>query len=88
MLPKRHMILGLFFLLSHIFFYVNTVEAQVNTTTTVASSLNPSTYQASVTFTASVSPTTATGTVTFKDGATILSTVTFYGGNASIYNLR
>jgi RHS repeat-associated protein len=56
---------------------------KANTTTTVASSLNPSTYGASVTFTATVAPSTATGTVTFKDGSTTLGTGTLSNGSAT-----
>jgi len=57
----------------------------IATTTTLTSSLNPSTYGASVDFTATVngseSSSTPTGTVTFtfKDGATTLSTGTLNG---------
>ena len=54
-----------------------------DSTTTVSSGLNPSTYGASVTFTATVSPSDATGTVTFKDGATTLGTGTLSGGTAT-----
>lgn len=50
--------------------FVQTV-AKATTATTVASSLNPSTYGASVTFTASVIP-NATGTVSFMNGGTVL----------------
>jgi hypothetical protein len=50
--------------------------------TAVTSSLNPSTYGQSVTFTASVTPATATGTVTFLDGAATLGTVTLAAGKA------
>ena len=52
-------------------------------TTTLASSLNPSTYGSSVTFTSTVSPRAASGTVTFKDGATTLGTGTLSGGVAT-----
>jgi len=55
----------------------------VNTTTGLASSLNPSTYKASVKFTATVTPSAATGTVTFKDGSTTLGTGTVSGGVAT-----
>ena len=55
----------------------------VSTTTGVASSLNPSTYKASVKFTATVTPSAATGTVTFKDGTTTLGTGTLSGGVAT-----
>jgi len=53
-------------------------------TTTLASSLNPSTFGASVTFAASVSTNggAATGTVTFSDGATVLGTATLHSGAA------
>ncbi|RSL17574.1 VCBS repeat protein [Edaphobacter aggregans] len=48
----------------------------------IASSLNPSTVNQSVTFTATVSN-NATGTVTFLDGATSLGTGTLAGGTAT-----
>ncbi len=57
--------------------------AKTNTTTTLASSANPSTYASSVTFTATVSPSAATGTVTFKDGSTTLGTGTLSSGKAT-----
>ena len=50
---------------------------------TLASSLNPSTFGANVTFTATL-PTNATGTVTFIDGATILGTGTISSGVATL----
>ena len=53
------------------------------TTTTLASSLNPSTYGSSVTFTSTVSPSAASGTVTFKDGSTTLGTGTLSSGIAT-----
>src|ERR1039458_10509212 len=53
------------------------------TTTTVKSSLNPSTYGSTVTFTATVTPSAATGTVTFKDGSTTLGTGTISSGTAT-----
>ena len=52
--------------------------------TGLTSSLNPSTYGQSVTFTASVTPATATGTVTFKDGASTLGTVGVAAGKAKL----
>ena len=59
------------------------VTSGPTSTTTVASSLNPSTYGQSVTFTATVTGTNAsfspTGTVTFMDGATTLGTGTLSG---------
>jgi len=66
---------------------------QGTTTTTVISSVNPSTYGQSVVFTANVAVATGTGTptgtVTFKDGATTLGTSTLSAGTAtfSIFNL-
>jgi hypothetical protein len=56
---------------------------KVNTTVTLASSANPSTYGSSVTFSATVSPATATGTVTFTDGSTTLGTGTISSGTAT-----
>jgi hypothetical protein len=50
---------------------------KASTTTTVASSINPSSFHQSVTFTATVHRAfggTATGTVTFKDGSTVIGT--------------
>jgi Bacterial Ig-like domain (group 3)/Abnormal spindle-like microcephaly-assoc'd, ASPM-SPD-2-Hydin/Beta-propeller repeat len=66
----------------------NTVSQVVNkatTTTTLTSSLNPSTFGQSVTLTASEAPQfsgTVTGTVTFYDGTTLLKTVALSGGAA------
>ncbi len=59
---------------------------QATTTTTLASSLNPSAYGEAVTFTASVAPEysgTPTGTVTFYNGSTKLGTAMLSGGAAS-----
>jgi oligoribonuclease NrnB/cAMP/cGMP phosphodiesterase (DHH superfamily) len=61
---------------------------QASTATALSSSLNPSTYSQSVTYTAIVSATapgagTPTGTVTFKDGSTTLGTGTLAGGSAT-----
>jgi len=58
---------------------------KATTTTALSSSLNPSTFGQSVTFTATVSPQysgTPTGSVTFKLGTTKLATVTMSGGAA------
>jgi hypothetical protein len=58
---------------------------QASTTTTLVSSLNPSTYKQAVTFTATVSPQfsgTVTGTVTFYDGTTALETKSLSDGKA------
>ena len=54
---------------------LNQIVNQASTTTSVASSLNPSVYLQSVTFTATVAPQfggVPTGTVNFKDGAMLL----------------
>jgi hypothetical protein len=56
------------------------------TSTAIASSLNPSTSGANVTFTATVTSATAgtiTGTVTFLDGATTIGTGTLAAGTAT-----
>ena len=61
--------------------------AQVDTSTSIVSSLNPSTYGNAVTFTATVAPAvgsgTPTGTVTFKKGSATLGTGTLSGGVAT-----
>jgi hypothetical protein len=57
------------------------------TTTTLISSLNPSTYGQSVTFTASVASTgggTPTGSVTFSDGKNALGTISLSKGTAAL----
>ena len=56
---------------------------QASPTVTLTSSANPSTYGASVKFTAAVSPTNVTGTVTFMDGSTTLGTGTISTGKAA-----
>ncbi len=64
---------------------VSQVVGKATTTTTLVSSLNPSSFGQSVTFTASVTPQfsgTVTGTVTFYDGTTALKTVSLSGGVA------
>ncbi len=53
------------------------------TSTTLLSSLNPSTFGSGVTLTASVASSTATGSVTFKDGAATLGTATLGHGSGS-----
>jgi hypothetical protein len=55
------------------------------TTTTLASSVNPSNVGQAVTFTATVTSSagTPTGTVTFKDGATVIGTATLSAGAAA-----
>lgn len=54
------------------------------TTTTVGSSLNPSTLGDSVTLVATVSPSAASGSVEFFDGATSLGAIALSGGSASL----
>jgi hypothetical protein len=64
---------------------VSQVVSKATTTTTLASSQNPSKVGQSVTFTASVAPQfsgTPTGNVTFKDGTTTLGTASVKGGAA------
>src|SRR5450631_3110114 len=56
---------------------------KANTTTTLASSANPSNYGSSVKFTATVTLSTATGLVTFKDGSATLGTGTLASGKAT-----
>ena len=45
---------------------------------------NPSTFGAAVTLSADVTPAVATGTIDFKDGATVLGTVTLVAGHATL----
>jgi len=65
-------------------FEVQTAQVKTATTTTLASSLNPSVYGQSVAFTATVkaSSGTPTGTVAFKDGTVTLGTATLSTGVA------
>jgi hypothetical protein len=65
---------------------LNTSTPTQSTTTTVVSSLNPSNYGQSVTFTASVSSSsgTPTGTVIFYDSSTSIGSVTLTSGTASL----
>jgi hypothetical protein len=59
--------------------------SQISTTTTLATSLNPSTYGASVTFTATVSPTVPAGeTVTFYDNGVSIGTGKTSGATATL----
>jgi hypothetical protein len=53
------------------------------TTTTLVSSLDPSVFGQSVTFTATVTGSSPTGTITFKDGTTTLATAPLSGGQAT-----
>jgi photosystem II stability/assembly factor-like uncharacterized protein len=50
----------------------------------LASSANPSTLGASVTFTATVTPASATGVVGFREGSTVLGGVKLDGGSAKL----
>jgi hypothetical protein len=58
--------------------------SKANSSVAVVSSLNPAVSGQSVTLTATVAPAAATGTVQFKDGATVLGTVTAVGGSAAL----
>jgi hypothetical protein len=63
-----------------------TVSNTITTTTSLASSANPSTVGQGVTFTATVTPNgsgTPTGTVTFKDGASTLGNGSLNNGHAT-----
>lgn len=66
---------------------VTITPVMVNTTTTVSSSMNPSTTGQQVTFQAQVTQAsgtaTPTGTVNFLDGGTLLASKTLAGGTAS-----
>ena len=67
---------------------LNVIAEQGASDTAVTSSLNPSVYGQSVTFTATVSAAppatgTPTGTVTFYDGTTAIDTATLSNGSAS-----
>ncbi len=55
-------------------------------TETLASSVNPSLFNQSVTFTATL-PANATGTVTFTNGSTVLGTATLSNGVATLSTL-
>ncbi len=57
---------------------------KAGTSTSLASSMNPSASGQTVTFTASISPSTATGAVQFFDGSTSLGTANLSGGAASL----
>ncbi len=62
---------------------VTQVVSKKSTTVTLASSLNPSMVNQTVTFTATVSN-NATGTITFLDGASSLGIPTLVGGSATL----
>jgi hypothetical protein len=54
-----------------------------NTTTTLTSSANPSSYGQSVTLTVTLSPASATGSITFQDGTTALGSSNLGNGTAT-----
>ena len=60
-----------------------TIKPKVNSTTTLASSVNPSSLGQSVTFTATVTGSNPTGSVTFKEGPATLGTGTLNARNRS-----
>jgi hypothetical protein len=74
------------FRLDDVSLFGTVTSALQSTTTTIISSLNPSTAGQNVTFTATVSATsgTPTGSVTFFDGATNLGSGTLSGSTANI----
>lgn len=57
--------------------------AQTATTTTLAANVNPAYVSQSITLTATVTGSSPTGTVTFKNGATVINTVTVSSGTAT-----
>ncbi len=57
---------------------------RAQTTVTLTTSPNPSTFGAPVVMTATVTPATATGKVTFYDGVTVLGTKSLVSGAASL----
>ncbi len=59
---------------------------RANTTLGLGSSVNPSIYAQSVTFTATVSPSSATGTVTFSDGSSTLGTAALNGSGVATFS--
>jgi len=63
--------------------FTQTVDKVVSSTT-LASSANPSTAGEAVTFTAKITPDTATGTVNFMDGTTALGTGSVENGAATL----
>jgi|GEM_PF-2510922 len=70
---------------------VNQVVNPANTNTSLVSSVNPSVFQQSVTFTATTTVIppgggTLTGTVTFKDGATTLTTLPIGPGGVTAFS--
>ena len=70
-------------------FTINIIDVQYATTTTVNSSTNPALLNQAVTFTAQVTAAAGSGivggSVTFKDGATIVQTVTLNGAGQATF---
>jgi parallel beta-helix repeat protein len=60
------------------------VVNKVSTTTTLASTANPSVYGQSITLTATVAGSSPSGSVVFMDGSTVLGTISLSGGKASL----
>ncbi len=61
-----------------------TQNVQAATSVALASSLSPSAFGQSVTFSASVTPGTVTGTIQFLDGSTVLGAAAVSGGAATL----
>ncbi|MBI3043630.1 MAG: fibronectin type III domain-containing protein, partial [Betaproteobacteria bacterium] len=61
----------------------NAVTPQAAAVVSLSSSANPSSFGASITFTATVTGQSPTGSVQFKEGTTILTTVALASGSAS-----
>ena len=65
-------------------FSLNVRVGTLASSTTLASSLNPSTYFQNVTLTATVAPSSANGAVTFENNGAILGTKALVNGQASL----
>lgn len=63
---------------------VQTVNPKTTTTTALTSSVNPSIAGQATTLTATVTGNAPTGGIVFKDGTTVLNTVTMSGGTATL----
>jgi hypothetical protein len=84
---RRWLALGILAVVSASIFAQAPAWAATATTTTVASSVNPSSPGQAVSFTATVTSAgggTPTGSVTFKDGATVLFTTALSGATAGV----
>lgn len=64
--------------------FIQTVNFLPATSTSLTSSVNPSTNSGATVLTATVSPATASGSVTYKDGSTELGSVTLVSGVAKL----